>query len=156
MDRRQFIVAAGATALTGTLVPAAIGAAPLQSGSAAAQKRQDDKERKAVIDACNDCMKTGEACLAMCNEMLRHGMTDLADCHARVVDMLTMCQAMGKMAAVNTAAPARLKALAGLCAETCRDCERSCKPQAAKHAECKACMDDAAECAKACDAYKAA
>jgi Cys-rich four helix bundle protein (predicted Tat secretion target) len=156
MDRRQFVVAAGATALTSTLGPAPAGAAPLQAGSATAQKRQDDKERQAVIDACNHCMKSGEACLAMCNEMLRHGMTDLADCHARVVDMLTMCEAMGKMAAVNTAPPPRAKALAGLCADTCRDCERACKPQAAKHAECKACMDDAAACAKACDAYKAA
>ena len=38
---------------------------------------------------------------------------------------------------------------------TCRDCERACKPQAAKHPECKTCMDDAAECGKACVADKA-
>lgn len=156
MDRREFIITAGVTALTGTLVPRTALATPLQAGSTATQARQGDKVRQAVIDACNECMKTGEACLAMCNEMLRHGMTDLADCHARVVDMLTMCEATGKMAAVNTAPAARVKALAALCADTCRDCERACKPQAAKHPECKACMDDAAKCAKACDAYKAA
>ena len=156
MDRRQFIVAAGGTTISGMLIPTPTGAAPSQAGAAATQKRQDDKARQAVIDACNACMKTGEACLAMCNEMLRHGMTALADCQARVVDMLTMCEAMGTMSATNTAPPARLKALAGLCADTCRDCERACKSQAATHPECKACMDDATACAKACDAYKAA
>lgn len=152
MDRRQFILTAGATAVTGTLVSAT---ALLQAATMGAQNRQGDKERQAVIDAYNNCMKTGNACLAMCNEMLRHGMTALADCQARVVDMLTMCEAMGTMALTNTAPPARLKALAGLCADTCRECERACKPQAAKYPECKACMDDAAACAKACDAYKA-
>lgn len=156
MDRRQFIVSASATALTATLSPTAAGATPLQSGTTASQKRQDEKERQAVVDACNRCMKSGEACLAMCNEMLRHGMTGLADCQARVVEMLTMCKAMGTMAAMNTAPAARLKAFAGLCADTCRDCESACKPQASQHAECKVCMDDATACARACDAYKAA
>jgi Cys-rich four helix bundle protein (predicted Tat secretion target) len=156
MDRRQFIIAMGGTSLSGILISRPAGAALPQAGSVGTQKRQDDNVRQAVIDACNDCMKTGQACQAMCNEMLRHGMTDLADCHARVVDMLTMCEATGRMAVANTASPARIKALAALCADTCRDCERACKPQAAKHPECKACMDDAAECAKACDAYKAA
>lgn len=156
MDRRHFILGAGATALTGTLISTKAGAAPLQAGTAANQRRQDEKERQAVVDACNRCMKSGEACLAMCNEMLRHGMTGLADCQARVVDMLTMCKMMGTIAAVNTAPAARLKALAGLCADTCRDCEIACKPQAAAHLECKACMDDASACAKACDAYRAA
>jgi Cys-rich four helix bundle protein (predicted Tat secretion target) len=156
MDRRQFIATTGATALAGSLVSMQAGAALLQSGSAAGQKRQDDRERQAVVDACNRCMKSGEACLAMCSEMLRHGMTALADCQARVVDMLAMCKTTGTMAALNTAPAARLKALAGLCADTCRDCATACKPQAATHPECKACMDDAAACAKACDAYKAA
>ena len=156
MDRRQFIIAVGSTSVTGAVFGRRLVAAPVQGGATAAQKSAESKYRQAVIDACNACMKTGEACVAMCNEMLRHGMTDLADCHARVVDMLTMCEATGKLAATNTAPSARLKALAGLCAETCRDCERACKPQAAKHPECKACMDDAAECAKACEAYKAA
>lgn len=156
MDRRQFIVSAGVTALTGALIAPTASAAPLQAASVAGQKRQDEKERQAVVDACNHCMKSGEACLAMCNEMLRHGMTVLANCQARVVDMLTMCKAMGSMAALNTAPVARLKALAGLCADTCRDCETACKPQAATHPECKTCMDDATACAKACDAYKAA
>jgi hypothetical protein len=83
-------------------------------------------------------------------------MTSLADCQMRVVDMLTMCEAMGRMAAENTAPPERLRALAALCAETCRDCETACKPQATTHRECKACMDDASACAKACDAFSAA
>ena len=156
MYRREFIVSVGSTTLSAMLIPALANAVPPQGGPAATQKRPDDKARQAVIDACNHCMKTGEACVAMCNEMLRHGMTALADCQARVVDMLTMCKTMGTMSATNTAPPARLKALAGLCADTCRDCERACKPQATTHPECKACMDDAAECAKACDAYKAA
>jgi Cys-rich four helix bundle protein (predicted Tat secretion target) len=153
MVRRQFIVAAGTAALT-----TAVSSAPAVSmqGSSPARRRAEDKERQAVIDAADDCMKTGEACLAMCNDMLRHGMTELAHCQARVVDMLTMCEAIGQMVVVNTAPAARLKALAGLCADTCRDCERACRPQAAKHPECKACMDDAGECAKACDVYKAA
>ena len=112
MDRRQFILTAGATAVTGTLVSAT---ALLQGASVAAQNRQGDKERQAVGDACNRCMKTGKACLAMCNEMLRHGMTALADCQARVVDMLTMCDAMGTMIATNTAPPAP----AGVGAEVC-------------------------------------
>jgi Cys-rich four helix bundle protein (predicted Tat secretion target) len=145
MDRRLFIVTAGAAALIGTA-----------AGPAASQERQDASLRQAVVDACADCMKTGEACLAMCNEMLRHGMTDVAECHARVVDMLAMCEAMGSMAAANASPPTRLKALAALCADTCRDCARACEPQAARHAECKTCMDDAAACAQACDTFNEA
>lgn len=155
MDRRGFIISTSACSLVG-LLPSTTAVAAPQRTSAAGQRRPDDTVRQAVVDACNDCMKTGEACLAMCNEMLRHGMTGLADCQTRVVDMLTMCRAMGSMAAVNTAPPARLKALAALCADTCRDCEGACKPQASTHPECKACMEDASACAKACDAYNGA
>ena len=139
MDRRLFLVTSGAAAL--------IGAAAGPALSQAAGLRQ------AVVDACADCMKTGEACLAMCNEMLRHGMPALAECHARVVDMLAMCDAMGSMAAANASPPTRLIALAALCADTCRDCARACEPQAARHQECKACMEDANACAEACDSF---
>lgn len=134
MNRRQLIAAATAVALVGTA-----SAAPTKEGSA-------------VADACYACMKTGEQCLAMCDDMLSHGMTGVADCQKRVSDMLTLCEAMGKMVTRNTAPASRLKALATMCADTCRDCEQACKPNASM-AECKACMADAAKCAKACDAF---
>ena len=134
MNRRQLIVAAATVVIARTAV-----AAP-------------EKEGSAVVEACYACMKTGELCLAMCNDMLGRGMAGVADCQKRVADMLTLCEAMGTMAARNTAPPARLKALATMCADTCRDCEKACRPNVAM-AECKACMDDAVKCAKACDAF---
>ncbi|MBX9854861.1 MAG: hypothetical protein K2Y26_05020 [Gemmatimonadaceae bacterium] len=150
MDRRQFCLTAGAAAVAGTAPAAAL---PSQSKPVASGMTQEAARRQAVIAACHDCRSSGAACLTMCNEMLRKGMTAFADCQARVIEMLTMCDAMGAMAGTNTFPVSRLKALAGICAETCRDCERACRPLAA-HAECKACMDDAADCARACEAYK--
>lgn len=134
MNRREIIVAAAVAAVAGTAI-----AAPGKEGSA-------------VVEACYACMKTGELCLAMCNDMLGHGMTKLADCQKRVADMLTLCEAMGTMAARSTAPTARLRALATMCADTCRDCEKACRPNT-DMAECKACMEDAVKCAKACDAF---
>ncbi len=134
MNRRQLIIATATAVIAGTAI-----AAPAKEGSV-------------VVEACYACMKTGELCLAMCNDMLGRGMTNVADCQKRVADMLTLCEAMGTMAARNTAPPARLKALATMCADTCRDCEKACRPNAAM-AECKACIEDAVRCAKACDAF---
>ncbi len=137
MNRRQ-LIAAGAAAAAVVLT---------ESVAAAATK-----ESTAVVDACYACMKTGELCLAMCNDMMGKGMTALADCQKRVSDMLTMCEAVGTLVARNTTPAARLKALAVLCADTCRDCERACRPNISM-AECKACMEDATKCARACDAF---
>lgn len=135
MNRRQLIATLAAATLVGSNAKAAA-----------------TKVGGAVVDACYACMKTGELCLNMCNDMLIRGNTSIADCQKRVVDMLTMCQAMGAMAARNTAPIGRLKAMATLCADTCRDCERACQPNASM-AECRACMEDAAKCARACDAF---
>lgn len=151
MKRRRFL----STTVTAVLSGATLVAMPRQSSRQSATQTAGENLRQAVIDGCADCVKTGRACMAMCDEMLRHGMTAMAACQMRVVEMVTMCEAMARMAATNTAPAARLKALAALCADTCRDCESACRPQSAAHAECKACMDDAARCAKACDAYKA-
>ena len=134
MNRRQLLAVAATAALSRSV---AVGAT---------------KETTAVVDACYACMKSGELCLAMCNDMLGKGMTAFADCQKRVSDMLTMCEAVGTMVARNTAPAARLKAMAVLCEDTCRDCERACRPNASM-AECKTCADDAAKCARACEAY---
>ena len=134
MNRRQLIAVVTTAALTGSVAKGAT------------------KESTPVVEACYACMKSGALCLAMCNDMLGKGMTALADCQKRVSDMLAMCEAVGTMVARNTAPAARLKAMAALCADTCRDCERACRPNASM-AECKTCADDAAKCARACDAY---
>lgn len=106
-----------------------------------------------LIDTSLDCIKTGEACLAHCLLLMREGDNQMAACAQSVVELLTTCDALMKLASQKSRfTPDQAK----VTAEVCASCEEQCRKFENKHAECKACADACASCLKECKAIIAA
>jgi Cys-rich four helix bundle protein (predicted Tat secretion target) len=135
MQRRDFLIATGAATLAG-----AARAAP-DAGSA-------QTKSPGLVQLASDCIEIGEECLAHCYQQLAAGDTSLAGCAKSVTMMLSMCRALVTAAAQS--AP-RLKEIARVCGQVCRDCEASCKPHAGHHDICRRCMEACRACAAACE-----
>ncbi|WJW75966.1 four-helix bundle copper-binding protein [Thiohalobacter sp. IOR34] len=103
---------------------------------------------EALIDTALDCLKKGQLCIDHCMELFKRGDTSVAECADSVQEMLAMCSALEKMAAYRSD---RLKAVARVCADVCKVCEKACRKHEDKHAECKACADACADCIEACE-----
>lgn len=134
MDRRDFMLAGGALAFAGTAQ-----AAP-DAGAA--------EKAPGLVELGSACIEVGEECLAHCLQQLSAGDTSLAGCAKSVSVMLPMCHALVTAAAQS--AP-RLKEIARVCGQVCRDCEASCKPHAGHHDICRRCMEACRNCAAACE-----
>ena len=102
----------------------------------------------ALIDAAFACIKVGQACQQHCLTLLSKGDVSLAECASTIAAMLPSCEALAALAAQGSP---RLKALAVVCAQICRDCEKACRKHEQHHAICKACADSCAACAQECD-----
>ena len=153
MDRREFALGLGAMALAGGLARAGDhvhGKTPPPPPAPPVSK-----ELRAVLDATEHCLRTGQVCVSHCNRLLAAGDTSLAECQRTALNMLAVCEATFKTAALHTADAALQKALARVCADYCRACAKACEPHAPHHEECKACLASCQECAKACDAFAA-
>ena len=83
-----------------------------------------------------DCVATGEACLAHCIQMLSTGDTTMAGCARSVHEMMAVCGALSRLAATESTF---LPALAAVCRDVCAACERECEKHAKSHAVCAAC-----------------
>jgi len=88
-----------------------------------------------VLDAVNNCMDKGQRCIAHCLVAFREGDVELADCASKVHEMQAVCGAFSYLLAANSE---YIKAYAGICEQTCRDCEEECMKHK-EHIECKAC-----------------
>lgn len=106
----------------------------------------------AIAASTAECQQAGRACLAACTEHLAAGMKDMAVCQRAVMNMLAVSEAMAEVAAFHNADPKHIKALAAVCAQFCRACEKACEAHAAHHVECKVCMEACKACASACEA----
>jgi len=155
MDRKEFLMASGAVVASGLLGATAFAADDKHAAHdhGTPKARPVSKELKAVQDATFQCLKAGELCLAQCNAVLAGGKTSMADCQLAVMNMLAVVGATSPIMVYNTAEVGHLKALARVCADFCRKCEKECKPHANDHQECKDCMQACIDCAKACDAF---
>jgi hypothetical protein len=71
----------------------------------------------------------------------------MARCSKAVSVMLPMCRA-GMALAIQDSA--HLKALAAICADTCRECQAACKEHAEHHEACNWCMETCETCAAEC------
>ncbi|HEY1906114.1 MAG TPA: hypothetical protein VGG91_08735 [Myxococcaceae bacterium] len=118
MERRDFM-ATGALALAG----AAAGKAP------------------GLVELASACIQVGEECQAHCLQQFAAGDTSLAGCARSVALMLQMCRALVTAAAQNAS---RLKEIARVCGEVCRDCEAACEPHAGHHDVCRRAWSPAA------------
>ena len=134
MQRRDFMLAGGALALAG-----ASRAAP-DAGAAG--------KAPGLVELGRACIEVGEECQAHCLQQLSAGDTSLAGCAKSVSVMLQMCRALVTAAAQSSP---RLKDIARVCGQVCRDCEASCKPHAGHHDICRRCMEACRSCAAACE-----
>jgi Cys-rich four helix bundle protein (predicted Tat secretion target) len=148
MHRREVLIAAGVSTLA---MGRAGGAAP-DAGTARRTTAPNVSGRTALIDTGNDCVRTGEICLDHCLRTMAGGDTSLARCAQSVTEMLAMCHALVTMSAQGSA---RLKEVARVCGQVCRDCEAACKEHAAHHEVCRRCMESCQACAAACEKFSA-
>ncbi len=147
MNRREFQVSALTAASALILGQNAIAA----ERAAAPATVVDARKLKAVVNATEECIAASKACIAHCIEMYKSGDTSMADCHASVLSMLPLCEAMNTVANNNTAPADLVKKLAAVCADFCRSCANECKPHAKHSKVCSDCMKACEDCAKACD-----
>lgn len=108
-----------------------------------------DAKYQKLIDSAVACLGRGETCVAHCIPMLGAGDTSLAACLTSVHTMMPMCQALARLAALESK---RLREFVKVCRDVCADCEEECKKHADKHAVCKACAEACASCIKECNA----
>lgn len=145
MNRREFQIGAlTATAafVLGQTALAAEGAAPTQL---------DPKKLKNVVEETRDCIAASKACITHCVEMFKMGDKSMANCHAAVLNTLSVCEALNSVAQFNTASAEHIKKLASVCAEYCRACAEQCKPHVKHSKACAECLEACENCAKACD-----
>jgi len=152
MDRRDFIVAAGASTIAVAAGRAALAADNPHAMHGAASSTGPGAApwltNAAVVEAAADCGRAGRICLQHCLQMLRSGDSSMNRCSETVSAMLPMCQAAEALAIQGSP---HLKALAAVCAKACRDCEAACKEHAGHHEPCKRCMETCQHCAGICE-----
>jgi Cys-rich four helix bundle protein (predicted Tat secretion target) len=141
LARRDVLLAAAGALTAGVgLVHAAAAA------QAAAPKTGPSKPpHQAVIEATKRCDTVGNACLRHCQRLTRLGDKSLAECMRSVSAMLPVCVAMNRLAGQDAK---RLKDLAKVCADVCRDCEAECRKHEFHHVECKRCAEACAATVK--------
>lgn len=154
MNRRDVLMTAAGSVAAMSLAalaeePKAAPGAPVAGGPAP----KEESFNTVLFEATFGCLKAGEVCLDHCVRSLSTGDKMMAECAGTVRAMLPMCEAMSKLTLLKST---HMKALAAVCAKTCRDCEAACKKHAKHHAECKACMESCQKCAAECEKAAAA
>src|SRR5262245_12555179 len=137
---RRSLLAGAASLLAG------IGqAAPAIAQAAAAKGAPRASPHQAIVEATKRCETVGNACLKHCQRLTRLGDKSLADCMRSVSAMLPVCTALSRLAAQDAK---RLKELAKVCADICRDCEAECRKHEFHHVECQRCAEACAATVK--------
>ena len=144
MNRRQFVLAAG----TGAVVASS---RPAQESASRELEDISPIELEKLAATAHACLASGEDCLRHCGELLAEGDKSLGQCNKAVLNMLALCTAVSRVASYRTAEAARIRALAAVCGDICRDCSAACKPHVAHHAPCRECFEHCEACAEACD-----
>jgi Cys-rich four helix bundle protein (predicted Tat secretion target) len=141
MERREMLKTLGA-AMTAAIASSAMAAEHDHS-----HHHHSSNPYAALIASSNDCLKTGEVCLAHCLILLGQGDKEMASCGQSVTGLLAICNTLGKLAGQNSK---HTVALAKVAADVCAECEKECRKHEKKHEECKACADACAACLKEC------
>jgi Cys-rich four helix bundle protein (predicted Tat secretion target) len=137
--RRSLLAGAGAL-VAGVGLAGAVGAQ-----TSMAKTSPSKSPHQAVVEATKRCETVGNACLRHCQRLTRLGDKSLADCMRSVSAMLPVCVAMNRLATQDAK---RLKDLAKVCADICRDCEAECRKHEFHHVECKRCAEACAATVK--------
>lgn len=139
-DRRKFL-AGTAAALTVAAMPAV-----------AADKHHHHHHEKHnnLVDAADECVATGKACLNHCLILLGDGDTSMKECSKNVNEMIPVCNAMATLALSDSK---NLKAMAEVCLASCKDCKAACKDHINDHVECKDCYEACKNAIEIVEAY---
>jgi Cys-rich four helix bundle protein (predicted Tat secretion target) len=142
LRRREILAGAGALAALAAAAPSLAAdtshAGHEQHGKGRYFEAKATKAHPALVKATNECLGTGDVCLAHCFETFRMGDTTMAECAFAVQQMLQVCRAFGYLALNDSK---HLKALAPGCIEVCEGCELECRKHEDHQPECKACAD---------------
>jgi Cys-rich four helix bundle protein (predicted Tat secretion target) len=115
------------------------------TGTAMGQKKAG-LSAAALARTANECVSTGEVCLAHCLDMMASGNGSMAACAKVVNELMAICTALEKLAVQNAPSLARQAVVA---LDACKRCEAQCRKFAAMP-QCKACADACAACAAEC------
>jgi Cys-rich four helix bundle protein (predicted Tat secretion target) len=148
MNRREAVmtIATAATSVPLMVLAADKPAAPAAKAPAAAPSYA------AMIDAAEHCVGIGEECFELALTLLKKGDVSMAECSDTTRAMMDICETTARFARAGSP---HTKALAGVCAKVCRDCEKACRKHEQHHAECKNCADSCAKCAAECEKISA-
>lgn len=103
---------------------------------------------KAVVETTHQCLKVGRVCDQHCFEQILSGNHEMyGACAIAVKQMITLCDAIGSLAAAKSI---RLKECIRACIAACESCADACKPHIHHHMECKACYEACQACMESC------
>lgn len=131
INRRDLLLAMGATAATAAYAGSAAAAMPGHD------HRSHKPQHEDVLRATNDCTDTGQRCIAHCLVSFVEGDTELAECASKVHEMTAICGAFSYLVASNSE---YAKEYSKICISACDDCEKICREHD-EHFECKDCAD---------------
>ncbi len=141
-DRRALLVgAAAALALLPAVGPRAARDPLVPARSALAR----------LARAALDCVGRGDECIAHCLAEMRAGRSELADCASAVAELVAVCGALARLAALGSP---QLPHFAAATAEVCRACALECRKYA-EHEPCVACAEACERCLAECQALAA-
>lgn len=107
-------------------------------GTAKYSKAVAAKAHPRLVQAADECTRTGRICFSHCLETFRGGDTTMADCAWVVEQMMHVCEALSALASYDSP---HLKELGAVCLAVCEDCERECRVHEEHQQECKDCAD---------------
>ena len=136
IKRRDVLLGVSSAALAGLVASPALAAHHEQAEHthAAAPKH------RALVLAAQACVGIGAMCLKHCLNLFATGDTSLSACAARIQEMNAVSEALGVLAAADSA---QLKAFVPVCIAVHDACEQECR----KHTHHPLCIETAEACA---------
>lgn len=158
MERREVIAGFGGIAALSMMASAAAQSAKPAAKAAPAANADahhhhgTSAKTEVLVDALNECIAKGEACLAHCLMLLGDGDKSVAGCAKSVNEVTAICESLRKLANQGSR---HATTIARVAMTACEDCEKECRKHETKHQECRACAKACAECARECKAFLA-
>lgn len=137
MQRREFMAAVGTAAAL---------ASTSQAFAQAETGEMHPPKYTALEKASIHCVATGNDCLRHCLGMFMMKDTSMAGCADAVFQLVTSCNTLAALAAVNSAHTGHLAKVVEM---ICNDCKKECD-KFPKIDVCKACGDSCQKCAEEC------
>lgn len=143
IKRRDVLLGVSGAALAGLAASPALAAHHEQ----AEHVHDATPKHRALVLTAQACVGVGAMCLKHCLNMFATGDTSLSACAARIQEMDAMSEALGVLAAADSA---QLKAFMPVCIAVHEACEAECR----KHTHHPLCIETAEACAKVTAACK--